>query len=97
MSAQHKFTDREKEFKQRRKCGNAFQHKQNTFALMETTMSKNSISMRTFKTADIKFRKKILENQLKIFSTEQCITHVNVVLAVPFQLQNWFQGPPNNT
>ena len=37
---------------------------------------------------------KILENQLKNNFAEQGITHVNVVLAVPFQMQNWFQGPP---
>ena len=65
MSAHNKFTEREKKFKQRRKCGNVCQHKQNTFSLMETTqpqtlrknVTKNSNSMRTFKMADTKFRK----------------------------------------
>ena len=76
MSAHNKFTEREKKFKQRRKCGNVFKHKQNTFALMETTqpqmprknVKKNAISMRTFKMADIKFLKKYLKTNSKFFS-----------------------------
>ena len=76
---------------------------QNTFLLMETAqpqmsqkMSKKFFFYENFQNGGHQIPEKKLENQLKKIVTEQGITHVNVVLAVPFQNAKLVSGLPNN-